>query len=64
MGKFNICGNNDQCPHKKIYEESYIDQLVSMYKAVTVDETIPSDEKTKIINTVYILELMLEKYSA
>ena len=64
MGKFNICFNNDQCPNKKIYEESYIDQLVSLYKAVTSDETIPSAEKTKIINTVYILELMLEKYSA
>lgn len=64
MGQFNICGKNDSCPHKKIYEESYIDQLVSLYKAVTSDETIPSEEKTKIINIVYILEIMLEQYSA
>ena len=64
MGQFNICGKNDSCPHKQIYEESYIDQLVSLYKAVTSDETIPSEEKTKIINIVYILEIMLEQYSA
>ncbi len=64
MGQFNICCKNDSCPHKKIYEESYIDQLVSLYKAVKSDETIPLAEKTNIINTVYILELMLEQYSA
>ncbi len=55
-----VTGNIPQ----KFYEESYMDKLVSLYRAITGDTTIPSDDKVKIIEKIYALELLVERYSA
>lgn len=64
MARYNICDNDSPCQHKGILEESYMDKLVSLYRAITGDTTIPSDDKVKIIEKIYALELLVERYSA
>ena len=64
MGKYNICDNDSPCRHKGIFEESYIDQLISLYNSVSSDIVMPTEDRDRILEIIIMLEILLEKYSA
>ena len=64
MAKINTCSADKPCQYKRIYEVSYMDCLISLYRDISADTTIPSDDKAKIIEKIYTLELLVERYSA
>ena len=64
MANINTCCADRPCQYKRTCEVSYLDHLISLYRDISVDTTIPSAYKDEIIRKIYTLELLVERYSS
>lgn len=64
MANINTCCADRPCQYKRICEVSYLDHLISLYRDISADTTIPTGDKAEIISKIYTLELLVERYSA
>lgn len=64
MANINTCCADRPCQYKRICEVSYLDHLISLYRDISADTTIPAAYKAEIISKIYTLELLVERYSA
>lgn len=64
MANINTCCADRPCQYKRICDVSYLDHLISLYRDISADTTIPAGDKAEIISKIYTLELLVERYSA
>lgn len=53
MANINTCCADRPCQHKRTCEVSYLEHLISLYRDISADTTIPADDKAEIISKIY-----------